>query len=158
LDQHHGTDSGGWLFQTHVLHDKDTGMPEPEDTKKQEHTELIRQEDGYLADRTHIFLVASGLLFTAAGVSKDAVFQGIIACLGLIVSFSWFSCTYQSWKIVVYLHKKYSETYGDDEFHQAIQDMLWKTQWMRPTELLSIVLPLVFFLSWSVFLGLRFIL
>ena len=133
-------------------------MSEIIEEKKNKLRQMIVLEDSYLQERTNIFLVASGLLVTAAGVSNDSSFQLVIALLAIVVCVFWFLCAYQSYKIVVYLHAQYAERYHDDEFASAIQGMLFRNRFLRPTELLSLVLPMVFLFTWLILISTRLIL
>ena len=121
-----------------------------ENNGKQELKEIIKSEDNNLYARTNLFLVVNGIFFTAIGVSKVVSFQFLVGIVGMIVSIFWIVCTWQSWRIIKALHKKFEDKYPSpdgDEYYWVIEKALL-SEWLRPAELLGIILPLVFICAW----------
>ncbi len=128
-------------------------MSSSENNGKQELKEIIKTEDNNLYARTNLFLVVNGIFFAAIGVSKVLFFQIFVGIVGLIVGCLWFLCTYQSQRVITALHAKFDEKYpspDDDEYYRVIENELMKQKWLRPAELLGIILPGVFTIAWFI--------
>ncbi len=113
----------------------------------------IVREDDLLNSRTTLFLVTSGLLLTAVGLSQDRIIPVLISSLGIIVIVSWIVVSHQNKKVVATLTASYRKNHGDDYIEALVQGALSKSHALRPNGIVAIVLPRVFLVIWiSIFI------
>ena len=114
----------------------------------QEFRERIVREDDLLEARTTLFLVTNGLLLTAVGLGKDTLVQILISLLSSIVTFGWIITSFQSWRVIRNLTKAYYTKYKQDYIEKIIRESMFKPGWRRPTNIVGLIIPNVFLITW----------
>jgi hypothetical protein len=87
---------------------------------KKELRTRITQEDTLLGSRTEAFLLGSGFLMTALGISDVDFEKSAIGVLGLFISLIWFLVGWQSRQAITSLHNLYHREFPDDEINRAV--------------------------------------
>lgn len=131
-------------------------MSDQNNTKKKIR-DRIQNEDNLLNSRTSIFLITNGLLLTAVGVSNNFIFQIILAILGALVTAFWWMYSWQNWEVIKALTIEIMKITDVDPVELIVQKELWHHGWRRPTDLISKCLPLLFFVTWIVIIGVKII-
>jgi ABC-type amino acid transport system permease subunit len=90
-----------------------------EDVLADEIRKRIQVEDELLNSRTTIFLATNGLWAAAAGISTTFHLQIGIGILGVLVSTMWVMCSWQSWKVIRSLTRKYLKSLKGQPEDQA---------------------------------------
>lgn len=119
--------------------------------KRKDYRKRIIREEGLLNSYSSVFLITSGLLLTAFGISDDVTARLILSFLGLIMTITWSLCTWQSWKILTELNHDYRKIYNLNYLEEIVQNALFKSGWWRPAFLISKVLPIIFLITWLLF-------
>ena len=118
----------------------------------------IDAEDNLLNARTANFLVSNGLLITALGIANSPIggpdnngdLLGIVlTLLGLSVSIVWVLCSFQSWRVIRNLWSTIRPEERSD-VDKIVEKALFSPGWRRPTNLLALLLPVLFIGSWAV--------
>lgn len=103
----------------------------------------INIENEILNARTNFFLLANTLLAVINYKGNDQVQY---VCLAIIITdIIWLLSSYQSKKVILKLIKELKE----DKIYKLIDSQLCNIELLRPTELLSIILPCIFIIAWS---------
>lgn len=113
----------------------------------------ITREDDLLISRTTIFLVTNGLLLTAVSVANYPIIGILISILGLILTFFWFMCSWQNWKVIRNLTIKHLKENKKDRIEKIVQNSLFSHGWKRPTDLIAKPIPISFLVIWIAILS-----
>lgn len=113
-----------------------------------EFRQRITREDDLLNKRTTVFLVTSGLLMTAVGISDDLVFGLIISMLGTIVTIFWVILSWQNWNVIKQLTIEYRKHHSENYIENIVQRAMFKPGWRRPTDLIARPIPFIFLIAW----------
>ena len=131
---------------------EDTKIPEAVDFRKR-----IMREDDLLNSRTTLFLVTSGLLLTAVGLSTNPFIGLLLTVLGILVTIAWSICSWQNWKVIKHLTIEYRECHKENYIENIVHGAMFKPGWKRPTDLIAKPLPYVFLVTWIVLLTINII-
>ncbi len=105
----------------------------------------INIENEILNTRTNFFLLANTLLAVINYKGND---QAKYVCLAIIITdIIWLLSSYQSKKVILKLIKELKEL-KEDKIYKLIDSQLCNIELLRPTELLSIILPCIFIIAW----------
>ena len=124
---------------------------------KKEYRDRINHSDILLGGRTTAFLIGNGFLMTAlgtdVGVEDPSRYQTEIARLGLMISGVWFLIGFQTRRSITKLHCRFRKEFPDDQVNNIVfSSLLWRHeglgQWLGPTELLALWLPIFVFFAW----------
>jgi|LGVE01.1.fsa_nt_gb hypothetical protein len=114
------------------------------------------KEDNILFNRIEIFLTANALLIASAEFSKfqgDANYLLIksIAVLGTALTLLWFLCSFQTYRVIKELQKRYIAIIKDNKSNvdNLVFSNLFSTEWLRPIPIMAIFIPSILLLFWS---------
>lgn len=115
---------------------------------KKNYRKRINKEEGVLNSRTSAFLITSGVLLAAFGIADDGMVRLILSLLGVVFTFTWTICTWQSYSVIRDLKRDYHKVHRLDYLEDITQRAIFKAGWSRPDFLIDRVLPIMFLLTW----------